>query len=124
MVFGTAASNAAETTDGSEETVMDQPGQSSRTVLFGTAQPPAEESASMPAGNANKTMMFGKPVAVAIPKVTAGTVELAGYAADEDQKAESTVRVDVAQVIEGQEGSETEGPTSESEPALPSRHDR
>jgi hypothetical protein len=78
----------------------------------------------MPAGNANKTMMFGKPVAVAIPKVTAGTVELAGYAADEDQKAESTVRVDVAQVMEGQEGAETEGPTSESEPALPSRHDR
>jgi hypothetical protein len=119
MMFGTAASIAAESTGESEETVMDVPGQSSRTVLFGTGQPPAEaEPVPEPAGSQNKTMMFGK--AVAIPKVTAGTVELAGYAADEDQKSESTVRVDVQQVMEGQEG---EAPAaSPAEP--PSRQDR
>ena len=107
MMFGTPASNAVEPP--MEETILEQPGQSSRTVLFGTAAPPPPE----PAPAKNQTMMFGRP---AIPKVTAGAVELAGYAADEGQPNESTVRVDVAQVIE-------EHAESEAQPQV-HRHDR
>jgi hypothetical protein len=114
MVFGTAASNAAEVDPPAEETILDQPGQSSRTVLFGMSAPPAPEPAP-PAPAKNQTMMFGRS---AIPKVTPGTVELAGYAADEGQPAESTVRVDVQQVIEEHDESE-----SAAEP-VQHRHDR
>ncbi|MDP2270995.1 MAG: nucleoporin [Archangium sp.] len=102
MMFGTPASNAVSdgnvVSEGSEETIMDMPGQSSRTVLFG--QPPAgqEPEAPEPAPAKNQTMMFGRPAA--IPKVTAGVVELAGMSANEGAPNESTVRVDVAQVIE------------------------
>lgn len=110
MMFGTPASNAVS--EPAEETILETPGQSSRTVLFGTAAsaPPA------PAPPAAKTtMMFGRPSASAIPKVTAGVVELAGMSADEGQPNESTVRVDVAEVIEGH----GEAPAQE-----PPRHDR
>jgi hypothetical protein len=94
-----------------EETIMDRPGQSARTMMFGTPAAPPEPAPSAK----NQTMMFGRVPAAAIPKVTAGTVELAGYAADEGAPNESTVRVDVAQVIE-EHGESNEAP--------PERHDR
>ncbi len=127
MMFGTPASNAASqapaapvpaarttqmfgepATDGSEETIMDNgPGQSNRTLMFGA---PDEAAPAAPAKNT--TMMFGRSP---IPKVTAGTVELAGYAAEEGQQNESTVRVDAAQVVE-EHGSD--------EPSPPPRQER
>ena len=73
------------------------PGQSSRTALFGQL-PSAQEQEAPAAPAKNQTMMFGRPAA--IPKVTAGVVELAGMSVDEGAPNESTVRVDVAQVIE------------------------
>jgi hypothetical protein len=108
MMFGTPASNAVS--EPAEETILEQPGQSSRTVLFGTASPPPE-----PAPAKNQTMMFGRPAA--IPKVTAGVVELAGMSADEGAPNESTVRVDAAQVIE-------EHGQADDAPAPVHRHDR
>lgn len=75
--------------------------------MFGAPQEGADAAPSK-----NTTMMFGRSP---IPKVTAGTVELAGYAADEGQQNESTVRVDAASVVE-QHGSD--------EPSAPSRQDR
>ncbi|MDP1824635.1 MAG: hypothetical protein Q8L48_15370 [Archangium sp.] len=107
MMFGTPASNAVS--EPAEETILEQPGQSSRTVLFGTVPPPPE-----PAPSKNQTMMFGRPAA--IPKVTAGVVELAGMSADEGAPNESTVRVDAAQVIEEHGDSEAPAPVH--------RHDR
>ena len=108
MMFGTPASN--QVSEPAEETVLDEPRQSSRTVLFGTPVPQSPQAAPAP----KTTMMFGRPAA--IPKVTAGVVELAGMSADEGQPNESTVRVDVAEVIEGH-GNDA----SQSEPP---RHDR
>jgi hypothetical protein len=65
-------------------------------------------------------MMFGKPVAAqVIPKVTAGTVELAGVAADEDKPNESTVRVDLGMDDAHRVVLEGEAPNEE-----PARHDR
>lgn len=120
MVFGTAASNAAAQTPApvapgsktqlygdasSEETIMDHGlGQSSRTLIFGgPTEQPGEPS---PDSSKNQTMMFGRSP---IPKVTAGTVELAGIAADENAPNESTVRVDESQVkSEQDDGSNTD----------------
>ncbi len=120
MMFGTPASNALPEAP-LEETVLEQPGQSARTMMFGTPLAPSEPApAPVPPApvNKNQTMMFGRPP-VAIPKVTAGTVELAGIAADEEAPNESTVRVDVQQVIE-----EHEQESSPPEPAEAPRHDR
>ncbi len=97
MMFGTPASNAVS--EPSEETIMDLPGQSSRTAMFGQLPSAAEQDAQAAAPARNTTMMFGRPAA--IPKVTAGVVELAGMSANEGAPNESTVRVDVAEVIEG-----------------------
>jgi len=115
MMFGTPASREVESLPEApvEETILEQPGQSTRTMLFGT---PLTPPASEPAPAKNQTMMFGRPAA--IPKISAGTVELAGIAADEGAPNESTVRVDVAQVIE-EHGEPNEGPTAEQP-----RHDR
>ncbi|MFZ5443238.1 MAG: hypothetical protein ACOZQL_24730 [Myxococcota bacterium] len=96
MMFGTPASNPAPDEPG-EETILEPPG----------SVPPA-------ASPKNQTMMFGR--AAPIPKVTAGTVELAGYAADENAPNESTVRVDVQQVIDEHESAPESGE--------PPRHDR
>ena len=111
MMFGTPASNAVS--EPSEETILEQPGQLSRTVLFGSPVPAQPLPQAAPP-SAKTTMMFGRPAA--IPKVTAGVVELAGMSADEGQPNESTVRVDVAEVLEGH--------TEASSPADPPRHDR
>ncbi len=135
MVFGTAAANGAAAgpvpaaasssktqlfgtpVDESvgEETMLEQPGQSARTVLFGTAQPAEAPAPAAPSAK-NQTMMFGRPPVPAIPKVTAGTVELAGIAADEDQPNESTVRVDL------QAEMADEAPAAQPDPEP--RHDR
>lgn len=109
MMFGTPASSAVA--EPAEETILEKPGQPNRTALFGTPV-----SLPEPAPAKNSTMMFGKPVA--IPKVTAGVVELAGMSADEGAPNESTVRVDAAQVIEEHGDSQ-----SESVPDV-HRHDR
>jgi hypothetical protein len=109
-----------------EETVLDQPGQSARTVLFGTAQPgpaPAPApAAAAPAPAKNQTMMFGR--APVIPKVTAGTVELAGIAADEDQPNESTVRVDQQALMGDGEAGESAPATVAPPSEVEARHDR
>ena len=110
MMFGTPASNVVA--EPVEETILEQPGQSARTVLFGSPVIPPEPVAAAPR---NTTMMFGKPAA--IPKVTAGVVELAGMSADEGAPNESTVRVDAAQVIQEHGASENENPQV-------NRHDR
>ncbi len=113
MMFGTGSVDTLPEAP-VEETILDQPGQSSRTMLFGTpVAPPNPE----PPPTKNQTMMFGRPSASAIPKVTAGSVELAGYAADEAAPNESTVRVDVQQVME-EHGADEQAP--EGQP----RHDR
>ncbi len=108
MMFGTPASNTVP--EPLEETLIDAPGQSSRTALFGTVSPPPPE----PAPAKNQTMMFGRPAA--IPKISAGVVELAGMSANEGAPNESTVRVDAAQVLE-------EHGDADPIPEIP-RHDR
>ena len=128
MMFGTAASNAAQSSPQApapvgrstqlfgahepdppaEETILESsPGQSNRTMMFGA---PSDAPTEAPAAK-NTTMMFGRSP---IPKVTAGTVELAGYAAEED-KSESTVRVDAASVV---------AENSSDEPSPPPRAER
>ena len=135
MLFGTAAANAAAQAaqsaqapvapgsktqlygdDSAEETIMEHgPGQSSRTLIFGGAM----ERPSEPEPSKNQTMMFGRSP---IPKVTAGTVELAGIAADESAPNESTVRVDESQVkSEQDDGSNTD---TGGEPQPPPRQER
>jgi predicted Zn finger-like uncharacterized protein len=83
-----------------------------QTQMFGVTAAAAEEE---PAPK-NQTMMFGRPAnAKPIPKVTVGSVEAAGYAANEGT-SESTVRVD----LENMMGSEA-APAEES---IEARHDR
>lgn len=127
MMFGTVASNAAQSPAApapvgrstqlfgahepeapAEETILESsPGQSNRTMLFGS---PTDGAPDAPASK-NTTMMFGRSP---IPKVTAGTVELAGYAA-EDDKNESTVRVDAASVVEENGSSDEPSPPPRAE---------
>jgi hypothetical protein len=107
--FGTAASNAGADSP-ADETILEQPGQSNRTMLFGTPTADAPNASAPPAKN--QTMMFGR--SPNIPKVTAGSVELAGMSADEGAPNESTVRVD--------NPSEEQEP--EAEPSAPARQDR
>jgi hypothetical protein len=95
MMFGTPASNNANAAAGpvGEETLIDMPGQSSRTAIFGQpAQPPPPAAPAK-----NQTMMFGRPAA--IPKISAGVADLAGMSANEGAPNERTVRVDEAQVV-------------------------
>ncbi|MFT3708014.1 MAG: hypothetical protein QM817_10195 [Archangium sp.] len=105
--FGTAASNGLADAP-ADETILEAPGQSSRTMLFGT---PTADAPNAGAPAKNQTMMFGR--APNIPKVTAGSAELAGMSADEGAPNESTVRVD--NPSEDQEGAE---------PVAPARQDR
>ncbi len=117
MVFGKGAATAAPPPSfGTPVATQSRPStpaatpSANQTLVFGASQ--LEDSAPK-----NQTMMFGRPAAgkPAIPKVTAGSVELAGYAADEGP-AESTVRVDLENVMEGGAAAgEDDGP---------SRHDR
>jgi hypothetical protein len=98
--FGTAASNESvdEGDTPGEETILEKPGQSTRTLVFGTGAPEA------PAPAKNSTMLFGKsPV---IPKISARTVELAGMSVDEEAPNESTVRVDAQEVVQEQQSEE------------------
>jgi hypothetical protein len=124
MVFGTAAANAARPAP--PATPAPNP---SQTLVFGNNARPAPPtvpagpavSAPEPGPSKNQTMMFGRtPAAKPIPKVTVGTVEIAGYAAGEDDKrTESTVRVELDAV--------QPGPTDAAAPAQESaeaRHDR
>ena len=114
MMFGTPASNAASAASGvGDETLLEMPGQSSRTVLFGqpAAQPPPPAAPAK-----NQTMMFGRPAA--IPKISAGVADLAGMSANEGAPNEKTVRVDEAQVV----AEHDEDPGSDL-PQIP-RHDR
>lgn len=106
--FGTKASNSAMDAP-TDETILETPGQSSRTQIFGTA---ASSEPAAPA-NKNQTMMFGRNPG--IPKVTAGSVELAGMSADENAPNESTVRVD---------SPTDEQEPSGDEPSEPARQDR
>jgi hypothetical protein len=124
-MFGTPASNAASQAsqaaqapvapasktqlyggdDSAEETIMDGPGQSSRTLIFGgPLERPQEPEAE---ASKNTTMMFGRSP---IPKVTAGNVELSGMAVDENAPNESTVRVDESQVAAEQDPDEPQPP--------------
>lgn len=83
-----------------------------QTLVFGAGAAAAQEE---PAPK-NQTMMFGRPAsAKPIPKVTVGSVEAAGYAANEGT-SESTVRVD----LENMMGDEA-APAEES---IEARHDR
>ncbi len=116
MMFGTPTSNAAAAdAQVGEETLMDVPGQSSRTVLFGQPAQPTQPPAAAPAKN--QTMMFGRPAA--IPKISAGAAELAGMSANEGAPNERTVRVDEAQVV----AEHGEDDAASDLPQIP-RHDR
>jgi hypothetical protein len=107
--FGTPEANAALDSP-SDETVLESPGQSARTLMFGAPT-------GAPAPSSKQTMMFGR--SPNIPKVTAGSVELAGMSADEGAPNESTVRVDHPLEEAGAApGAEGDG---EGEEALPRR---
>ncbi|MFO0599447.1 MAG: zinc-ribbon domain-containing protein [Myxococcaceae bacterium] len=117
MVFGTAASNASLESSPSDETIMEQPGQSARTLMFGA--PTAENPNVGPPPAKNQTMMFGKsPV---IPKISAGPTEQAGMSVDENAPGESTVRVDA---LNEQSAVNVDGGGESEEPSQPVRADR
>jgi hypothetical protein len=111
--FGTPASNASLNDAPADETILEAPGQSNRTMLFGAPSADAPNAPSAPPAK-NQTMMFGR--APAIPKVTAGSAELAGMSADEGAPNESTVRVD--------HPTEDQPDAPGDEPAQPQRQDR
>ncbi len=114
MVFGKSVAPAAATfgtpaaTQG--RSVPPAAVAANQTLMFGTAEAPPEPAK-------NQTMMFGRSpptTSKPIPKVTAGSAESAGYAANE--APDSTVRVD----LESLTGT-NDGPV----PELPgARHDR
>lgn len=122
MVFGTPAANVSR-----PPAVAPAAQNPSQTLVFGGTRPaapttpahpaaPPAPAAAAPGPAKNQTMMFGRtPPAKPIPKVTVGSAEPAGYAANEEegQRTESTVRVELDTV--------DDPPAEES---VEARHDR